>query len=335
MPGDSGVRRQTHRYAMESDEGGQARDHFYAPQYYLAGFARNRSEGSQLYVVDSTATQAFFTALRNVAVDPDVSRLVAGLEDPKLFGSSNAEFESKLGHALVRTDAKGDFQHDGDRAIILGLVAMLAVCNSGRRELTRHMKAQETRRQLELAVANRQRWESQKRKAAEAGVDGAADLTYEKVRELVERGDFTSAVPTTEYVGQDLKSLNTVYNLLHRRSWVVGRAAPGSGGFATSDRPVTLCWDDKEMEGGFYPPSFGLLGTSVFCPLSKSLAIRGRFDGRADAIELPAKAVAGINSRTIFYADRQIYAENDRFRFLDQHLVMRYGHDLLAMLLAP
>jgi hypothetical protein len=210
LPGDSGVRRQTHRYAMESDEGGQVRDHLYAPQCYLAGFARNRSEGSQLYVVDSTATQAFFTALQNVAVDPDVSRLVAGLEDPKLFGSSYAEFESKLGHALVRTDAKGDFQHDGDRAIILGLVAMLAVCNPGRGEVTRHMQAQETRRQLELAVANRQRWESQKRKAAEAGVEGAADLTYEKVMELVERGDFTNAVPTTEYVGQDLKSLNTV-----------------------------------------------------------------------------------------------------------------------------
>ena len=93
--------------------------------------------------------------------------------------------------------------------------------------------------------------------------------------------------------------------------------------------------DDKEMEGGFYPPGFGLQGTSVFCPLSKSLVIRGRFDDRVDAIELPADAVAGINSRTIFYADQRIYAENDRFRFLDQHFVMRYGLDLLSMLLTP
>jgi hypothetical protein len=127
----------------------------------------------------------------------------------------------------------------------------------------------------------------------------------------------------------------TVYKLLDRRSWIVARAAPGSGGFATSDSPVTLSWDDKEMEGGFYPPGFGLQGTSVFCPLSKSLVIRGRFDDRVDAIELPADAVAGINSRTIFYADQRIYAENDRFRFLDQNFVLRYGRDLLSMLLTP
>lgn len=188
---------------------------------------------------------------------------------------------------------------------------------------------------METAVANRRRWESQKRKAAEAGVEGAADLTYEEITEFVERGGYTIAAPTTGYVEQELKSLMTVYKLLNRRSWIVARAERGSGGFATSDRPVTLCGDDKEMEGGFYPPGFGLQGTSVFCPLSKSLAIRGRFDDRVDAIELPADAVAGINSRTIFYADRRIYVENDRFRFLDQHFVMRYGFDLLSMLLRP
>jgi hypothetical protein len=318
---------------MGNNDGGQVCNYLYAPRCYLAGFARSRSEKSQLYEVDSTAAQAFFTTLQNVAVEPDFSGIeVSG---KKIFGSNCTEFESKLGPALVRTDARGDFLHDADRAIILELVAMLAVCNPGRREVVRHLKEPVTRRQLELAVANRQRWESQKRKAAEAGVEGAADLTYGEVMEFVGRGDYTVAVPTTEYVDQELQSLNTVYSLLNRRSWIVARAAPGSGGFATSDRPVTLCWDDREMEGGFYPPGFGLLGTSVFCPLSKSLAIRGRFDSRADAIELPANAVAGINSRTIFYADRQIYAENDRFRFLDQHLVMRYGRDLLSMLLRP
>jgi hypothetical protein len=65
------------------------------------------------------------------------------------------------------------------------------------------------------------------------------------------------------------------------------------------------------------------------------MAIRGRFDGRVGAVEWPVDAVAGINARTIFYAGRQIYAENDRFRFFDQHLGMRHGQDLLYTLLRP
>jgi hypothetical protein len=87
------------------------------------------------------------------------------------------------------------------------------------------------------------------------------------------------------------------------------------------------------MEGGYYPPGFGLQGTSVVFPLSKELAMRGRFDGRVDTLELPVDAVAGINSRTIFYAGQQLYAESDRFRFIDRHLLMCYGQDLLPTLL--
>jgi hypothetical protein len=320
---------------METNEGGQARKHHYVPQCYLKGFARNRSKKSQLYVVDSTLKRAFTTTPLNVAAERDFNRIEVDGEDPNLIESSYAEFERKLAPALVRMDERGDFPDDADRAVILELVALLAVRNPGRREAMRQFKEETTRRLMELAVANRQRWELQRQKAAEAGVEGAADLTYEEVREFVERGDFTIAVPTTEHVEQELKSLTTVYNLLHRRNWVVVKAAHGSGGFVTSDHPVTLCWDDKDMEGGFYPPGFGVQGTTVFCPVSKGLAIRGRFDGRAGVVELPLDKVAGINSLAIFHAGRQIYAENDRFRFFDKHLALRYGQDLLSTLLRP
>ncbi len=320
---------------METNEGGQARKHHYVPQCYLKGFARNRSKKSQLYVVDLTLKRAFVTTPLNVAAERDFNRIDIDGEDPNLIESSYAEFETKLAPALVRMDERGDFPDDADRAVILELVALLAVRNPGRREAMRQFKEETTRRLMELAAANRQRWETQRQKAADAGVESAADLTYEEVREFVERGDYTIDVPTTKHVEQELKSLTTVYNLLHRRNWVVVRAAPASGGFVTSDHPVTLCWDDKDMEGGFYPPGFGLHGTTVFCPVSKGLAIRGRFDGRVGAVELPLDKVAGINSLAIFHAGRQIYAENDRFRFFDKRLMLRYGQDLLSTPLRP
>jgi hypothetical protein len=211
---------------MAGNEGGQARKHHYVPQCYLKGFARNRSKKSQLYVVDSSVKRAFVTTPLNVAAERDFNRIEVDGEDPNLIESSYAEFEANLAPALVRMDAKGDFPDDADRALILELVALLAVRNPGRRKAMRKFKEETTRRLMELAVANRERWESQRQKAVEAGVEGATDLSFEEVREFVERGDFTIGVPTTEHVEQELKSLTTVYNLLHRRSWVVVRAPP-------------------------------------------------------------------------------------------------------------
>jgi hypothetical protein len=69
--------------------------------------------------------------------------------------------------------------------------------------------------------------------------------------------------------------------------------------------------------------------------VSQGLAIRGTFDGRVGAVELTVDAIAGINARTIFYAGRQIYAENDRFRLLDKDLALRRGQDLLSTLMQP
>jgi hypothetical protein len=65
-------------------------------------------------------------------------------------------------------------------------------------------------------------------------------------------------------------SSTTVYNLPRRRSWMVARAPRGSGGFITSDRLVTLSWDDMEMEAGFYAPVSDFKGRQYFSRLRRT-----------------------------------------------------------------
>lgn len=299
---------------------------------YLSGFTRNRDKNSQLYIVDSSVEHAFVSTPQNVAAERKFNQVAMEGENPCSADQGYAQFESELAPALARTNSKGDFSDDADRALILRLIAQLAVLGAERTEVIRHYMQETARRLSEFGIANRQGWESQKGKAAEAGIEDAAHCTYEELRSLVERGDETVATHTTGHLARDLQSVTTLYNLLHRRSWIVAKAAHGSGGFITSDRPVTLSWDDMEMEAGFYAPGFGLQGTTVFFPLTKELVMRGRFDGRVGTLELPVASVAGINSRTVFYAGHQIYAETESFRFLDEHLVMRHGQDLLPTL---
>lgn len=317
---------------MASIERGTTSRCEYVPQCYFAGFSRGRGRKSELYVVDSTTGQAFVRAYRDIAAGFTHNRSETTGEIAALIGSGYTEFESKLGAALMRTDVKGDFADHTDRALVLKLVALLAVRNRLHAPPARQPNEQEIRKVLAQAVADRQHWESQRNKIIRAGVDGAAALTFEEVRKLVERGDYKISLPATEYVQREHESLATVYRLLHERRWIVATAAAGSGGFATSDHPVTLFWDDRDMDGGLYPPAIGLRNTSVFFPLSKRLTLRGRFAGTVDAVKLDTDAVAALNSRTIFYADRQIYAESSEFRFLDRNLIMRFGRDLPTLL---
>ncbi|SAK53330.1 hypothetical protein AWB82_01801 [Caballeronia glebae] len=317
---------------MTNGNGGGARRHHYVPQCYLKRFTSTGSKKAQIFVLDAQTQRSFVTTPQNVAAERDFNRIELDGEDPNLIESSYAEFEARVAPALVRTDARGSFTDDADKALILELVAILAVRNPGRREAMRRFQEETHRRMMELLVADQGRWETRRQRAMDAGFVDENNVTFEQARDFVERGDFTIEVPTTTHVQQELRSLTVVYNLLQDRSWVVLRAAPESGGFVTSDHPVTLFWNDPEIEGVFFPPGFGHRDTSVFCPISKNLAIRGCFDDREGTADMPAEIVAAINQRTIFCAGRQVYAENERFRFIDQDGVLRHGRDLLTLL---
>ncbi|AET95219.1 hypothetical protein BSFA1_79510 (plasmid) [Burkholderia sp. SFA1] len=316
----------------QANETGGARKHHYVPQCYLKRFTSTGSKGAQLYVIDAKRQRAFTTTPANIAAERDFNRIDIEGEDPNLVESSYAEFEARLAPALVRIDRRGALTDEADLSLVLELIAILAVRNPSRREHKRKFQQETHRRMMELLVETPERWEAHTQKAIEAGAVEAPGLSYDQARDFVERGEFTLEVDTTRHVQEELKSLTTVYELLYRRSWVIVKAGASSGGFVTSDQPTTLYWDDEEMEGGFYPPGFASRDTTVFCPLSRRVAIRGSFDGRLGAVEVPPEIVASINLRTILSAGRQIYAENDSFQFMAEEGKMRPGRELLGLL---
>ena len=311
-----------------------ARNHHYVPQCYLKGFARSRSKNAQLYVVDAAHRRAFTTTPRNVAAQRDFNRIEVPGHDPNLIETSYAEFEAKLAPMLVRLDVAGRFASEDDLHLALEMVGLLAVRNPRQREQMRRFHADVARRVMDLALATPERWASQVRQARAAGHLDAGDVPYAVMREFVEQERYEVEVPTTRHVHQELQMLEALVPLLHQRSWCLLRAGAQSGGFVTSDHPVTLRWDDPALAGGFYGPGYGLRDTSVVCPLSYQLALLGRFDGRTGVLELRDSAVAAVNSFTIRHAGSQIYAQSDRFFYADTEGVPQRGNTLLEVLLA-
>lgn len=318
---------------VDSTAGG-ARNHHYVPQCYLRGFARNRSKKAQLFVVDLQEGKAFPTRPRNVAAQRDYNRIEIPGKDPNLVEEGYAAFEAKLAPALVRLDEKGDFASDDDKYLVLELIAILVSRNPGFRESRRSGYAQVAKVMGNMLVATEERYESQMSAAQKAGFLKEPPLPYEEMRSFIEEERYTIEVSTTSHVAMELKLLEHIRKRIHARGWTLMKAPTQGAGFVTSDHPVVLTWDEPERK--HLPPGFAHKDTSVFFPVSKNFALLGRFDSpEHPPIELDEAGVSRVNTGTVLHALRQVYAESDRFLFMDAAKATRRGCDLLACLRAP
>lgn len=307
-----------------------ARNHHWIPQCYLKGFAKSRSKNAQLFVTDAVNRTAFVTNPRNVASARDFNRIDAVGGDANHIESAYADFEGLAARALTRMDEKREFGDEEEHNLILNLIALFSVRNPRMRENVRRFHEQVAKQIMSLTVATKERYEASVASAIRSGdVPPNADVSYESVREFVESERYAITVPTTRHVETELQLVETVLPLLGDRSWLLLRAAVGSGGFVTSDHPVSLYWTGSRNRGAFYPPGFGLMDTEVLFPLSHELAMVRTFDGPHGIRDATAEHVALANGVTIRYGQRQIYARDDRFRYAFSEGDMQRGADLL------
>lgn len=309
--------------------GNNARNHHWVPQCYLKGFARSRSKNAQLYVADFDTKRQFMTVPRNVAAARDFNRIDIDGVDPNHVESGVAVFEGSLAKALERICRDREVLDAEDLNLVWNLIALLAVRSPGMRENIRQAHEQVMKRMMGLTLATKERYEHSFAEAARAGVLNAHDiLPYERMRDFFDRDQYSIAVSTTHHVQQELKLAHAVLPLLGRRNWLLVRASAGTGGFVTSDHPAVLQWTDPP-EQAFGSPGFGLSNTEVLFPLSHDLALIGNFDGADSVIDANERQVAIFNAVIIGHRGRQIYARDDRFRYMMRDGVLRRGADVL------
>jgi hypothetical protein len=314
----------------------EARNHHWIPQCYLKGFAKSRSKNAQLYVVDAVTRKSLMASPRNVASARDFNRIEAVGVDANHIESRYADFEGQAAQALLRMDANRDFGNREDHNLILNLIALFSVRNPRMRENSRRFQEQVIKQIMGLTVATKERYESSIASAVRAGeVATNPEVTYESMREFVEREQYTIEVPTSRHVETELQLLDTILPLLGDRSWILLRAVESSGGFVTSDRPVALYWTEARNRGAFYLPGFALKGTEVLFPISHDLAMVGTFEGPHGVHDSTSEEVALTNGVIIRHGNRQIYARDDRFRYALAPGQMRRGADLLRDLPDP
>jgi hypothetical protein len=106
---------------------------------------------------------------------------------------------------------------------------------------------------------------------------------------------------------------NQAVERLWNKKWQLVIASDDSGGFVTTDDPVTIRWTDGQEHAD--RPGLAENNSEIIFPLSTKLALRGRSDGEEDVVNADAAAVAKVNSQIINNASRQVFAYDHAFKF--------------------
>lgn len=301
----------------------EARAHHYVPQCYLNNF----TTGGKIVAVDLQNGKHFRTNPKNVAQERDFNRVEADGFAPDHLETQYGKFESEVAPILkaLRAGQKcstADFDH------ILNLITLLANRNPRHRKTFSEFQDDVAQQVLRLMTATPERWAGQVKQARQAGAlpEDIEDVPYEVVRDLVANRKLKMAATTSQHAALELGVFEDLLEVIAQRAWRWLHADATSGGFITSDHPV--CLFSNLPPKGLPALGYGMTGTTVYFPVSSTLALCGEFDGPTSDGKADVFAVGTFNRRMVNHAYRQIYAANDEFVFFD-HLDFFKIADLL------
>ena len=288
-----------------------ARAHHFISQCYLKGFTENGSKNSKLFVVGLQERKYFQTKPANVAQRRDFNRVEG--RPPGEIEELLAPFEGQAAAALLKLAADRSLDDVDAWLTVLNLVALFAVRHPLHREQVRQFTERIARLTMEMTLATRERWESQVRQATDAGfMDGQSDVTYEQMRDFVQRGEYTVNLANARHLQLEFQLHDAVLETLVDRKWTLWTSTKDVGHFITSDRPVILMNADGRAPTLQRPIGHGMMGTVVCFPVCRELFAVGAFEGQQGVREASAQIVAGLNRLVLAHADREAYGATGR-----------------------
>ena len=293
-----------------------AHHHHYLSQCYLRGFTNGGSKKSKLTVFDLQGRRHFETIPRNVGGLRDFNRIDVEGVDPNILEKSLSKFEGAAASALIKLRDGAKFEGEV-RVLILNLMALLSVRSPEMREHLRKFQAQILEKVMDLALATKERWESQIGQMKRSGIEVDESVTYEDVKKFHESKEYTIEVAREHHIRMEFAGIEAILPALDARKWLIIRTTSQTGPLITTDRPVNLTWKEPDKIPPFYrdSPGHGMKDTQVYFPISKDAALVGEFDGHEGAIDGTKELVAVLNSKMLIFAYKQIYAPKLNFHF--------------------
>jgi len=308
-----------------------ARRNHYLSRFHLAGFTPSGQVEDFLYVFDlrSSDPKPRRQRPRNVAFENDYHRIDwPGLpldSFEKLFG----EFEGAVSSAIARVVEHKDVSGE-DLDLLLLLVALTASRVPEMREASVQLLEEHTGRPLEEALGLPDSWSMILRFSAEAG----AEMGPDELQRMLENPGLRKGCTQSWHFFSTLVNTHTMHQLLRKRGWDVWFAPEEGPNFICSDSPFCIRHVPSVLP--YRTPRFDDRDTVVTFPLHRRAALVGRFEGDHGLAWAGARAVAWVNSATIWGTFRSqnafLYSPSEDFAWLGERGAVKDAAGCFAFL---
>lgn len=306
-------------------------NHHFIPQFYLRGFSNGADRRkAQVFVFDQSTRKTFTTLVRNIGARRNFFRIDVEGYDPNHVEDGMALIESEIAAHLADVIAAKAFPSDAHFTSVMHLMGNVAVRNPRFRSVNERFHRQIADRMLKMTLQDKDRYTDTVNQALKSGALISGDISYEKMKELIDGGGVEIAIDQSYLIGLELNAVMPVVERLANRSWTFALAAPGTS-FATCDDPVVLSWADRN-DCGPYSPGFGLENTIVMFPLSPDLALIGLFAKQPQSRDFSRGQVAEFNTRVAKNTTKQMYARDGVFELHTRIESFIRGKDLAVAL---
>ena len=301
-----------------------ARKHHFVPQGYLAGFTDEGTIDGRLTVFDLVSRKTFRTRPRNVAAQRDFNRVDLEGRTADVLERSLGEFEGMAISAIRRVQESVEQLTDDERSEIVSFMTLLIARNPKRRRAINTARQHQRRVILDILASDRDMYEYHLAMAKRDGfVRDEADLPFEEAEAFIKSGRCEIGISSTESLSLELDGIDSIFEMLASRSWSLVRTDPEGPDLVTCDHPVAVVFKDQS---GCGPIGYGLPGTEVSFPLGPRCAVIGVLEDPLQPLfTASAEQVADLNSRTVYYADRQVYSKTPRALILERGGVAEFN----------
>ena len=312
--------------------GEYSRHHHYIPQFYLRGFLSKEENKPKLSVIDIKTGKHFRTSPRNVGGARDFNRVDIDGFAPDIIESNFSKFETEAANAIKQLAEEKCLDNKTAFDYLLNLIALFSIRHPSVRQTMANTNSQIMKMVMKMICSSKEQYESHIERAKKDGVDIEGDVSYEKMKDFVDRGEYDILMQNQSHINMELEAIDPILNLLSQRGWSLMVAEDADIKFLTSDRPVVLAWKnpDEVVPPAFRSsPGFGLNNTYVYFPITPEIAVIGEFGMDDQVVQASNELVAHYNSIAIRFAYSQIYASSIDFSFLSNTSTILKGPDLV------
>lgn len=140
---------------------------------------------------------------------------------------------------------------------------------------------------------------------------------YDKLKEFAFSDRYTIEINQNYKMKLLLGKMKLIIPLLHMREWSLVFTDDSYGGFICTDNPVALV--SLERLPQIISPGFGMKNTEITMPLTKNMAIVGRFKRYNQIVYASKNTLAAINSRSLMYSERFVFSAYEDFIFITKN----------------